>query len=214
MKNWGYMLSGVVIGAVLMVSSSAFADQIQSFVGKTVAGEYTVNVNGKDLSEKAIVVNNKAHVPLRAVSDSLGATIKVEGKTIVVTSGNNDGVQTEKSNTSDKSLNPYVGQTKESLEESKNILMTKVIEPSKQQVAILEKRLAAAEVSVVEGEKAMKYAEENNSSETEKQDASKSKNLAASSVERTKLELDSLKTDLNKYEQQLSQINEALSLIN
>lgn len=42
-------------------------------------------MNGTSLSESAIVVDGKAHVPLRAVTDSLGASLKVEGKTVEIT---------------------------------------------------------------------------------------------------------------------------------
>ncbi|ODB56968.1 hypothetical protein A7311_01175 [Paenibacillus polymyxa] len=84
MKKWAYLLGGVLIGAVVATTGNAFADTIKSLVGQTVAGEYTVKVNGSELAENAIVVDGKAHVPLRAVSDSLGAGIKVDGKTIQI----------------------------------------------------------------------------------------------------------------------------------
>jgi hypothetical protein len=87
-KKMVHLLSAFIIGAIVATAGSAFADQIKSLVGQTVAGEYTVKVNGSSLAENAIVVDGKAHVPLRAVSDSLGAGIKVDGKTIEITSGN------------------------------------------------------------------------------------------------------------------------------
>ncbi|KAF6630712.1 hypothetical protein D1872_133130 [compost metagenome] len=89
MKKWSYLLSGVLIGAVVATAGSAFADQIKSLVGEKVAGEYAVKVNGNSLVENAIVVDGKAHVPLRAVSDSLGAGLKVDGKTIQITTNSN-----------------------------------------------------------------------------------------------------------------------------
>ncbi|MDQ0496387.1 2,' 3'-cyclic nucleotide 2'-phosphodiesterase [Paenibacillus brasilensis] len=89
MKKWSYLLSGVLIGAVVATAGSAFADQIKSLVGEKVAGEYSVKVNGNSLVENAIVVDGKAHVPLRAVSDSLGAGLKVDGKTIQITTNSN-----------------------------------------------------------------------------------------------------------------------------
>ncbi|WP_342419251.1 stalk domain-containing protein [Paenibacillus sp. FSL H8-0168] len=84
MKKWSYLLIGMLFGVVVATAGSAFADQIKSLVGQTVAGEYTVKVNGSALAENAIVVDGKAHVPLRAVSDSLGAGVKVDGKTIQI----------------------------------------------------------------------------------------------------------------------------------
>lgn len=58
-------------GAVVATAGSAFADPIKSLVGEKVAGEYVVKGNGNSLSENAIVVDGKVHVPLRAVTDSL-----------------------------------------------------------------------------------------------------------------------------------------------
>ncbi|AET60269.1 hypothetical protein HPL003_17625 [Paenibacillus terrae HPL-003] len=85
MKKWSYLLSGVLIGAVVATAGSSFADQVKTLVGAKVDGEYAVEVNGNSLVENAIVVDGKAHVPLRAVSDSLGAGLKVDGKTIQIT---------------------------------------------------------------------------------------------------------------------------------
>ncbi|MGZ0043392.1 2,' 3'-cyclic nucleotide 2'-phosphodiesterase [Paenibacillus ottowii] len=89
MKKWSYLLSGILIGAVVATTGNAFADQVKSLIGEKVAGEYTVKVNGNSLAENAIVVDGKAHVPLRAVSDSLGAGIKVDGKTIQIDTQSN-----------------------------------------------------------------------------------------------------------------------------
>ncbi|MEK4456825.1 2,' 3'-cyclic nucleotide 2'-phosphodiesterase [Paenibacillus sp. FSL R10-2748] len=110
MKKWSYLLSGVLIGAVVATAGSAFADQLKSLVGQTVAGEYAVKVNGNSLSENAIVVDGKAHVPLRAVSDSLGVNLKVDGKTIQITNGSAD---TKSVNTA--STGKYEGWPKEKL---------------------------------------------------------------------------------------------------
>lgn len=105
MKKWSYLLSGLLIGllvgVVVATAGSTFADQIKSMVGQTVAGEYSVKVNGNSLPENAIVVDGKAHVPLRAVSDSLGASLKVEGKTVEITAGNTAETPTT-TNSSDK----------------------------------------------------------------------------------------------------------------
>ncbi|WP_025685991.1 stalk domain-containing protein [Paenibacillus maysiensis] len=100
MKKWSYILSGVLIGAVVATAGNAFADQIKSMVGQTVAGEYNVKVNGNSLTENAIVVDGKAHVPLRAVSDSLGAGVKVDGKTIQIDTQSSKESSVESKNTS------------------------------------------------------------------------------------------------------------------
>lgn len=121
MKKWMYLLIGVVIGAVVATTGSAFADQVKSMVGKQVAGEYSVNVNGNALAENAIVVEGKAHVPLRAVSDSLGANIMVNGKTIQITTDSTS--QTESKTVEGKATSgKYANWSKAMLEENKSKL--------------------------------------------------------------------------------------------
>jgi spore germination protein YaaH len=206
------MLTGIVIGAVLMASSSVFADQIKSLVGKTVAGEYTVSVDGKTLSEKAIVVDSKAHVPLRAVSDSLGATIKVDGKTVSIVTDTLQNTEPQ-SSASAKSYNPYVGMSKEELENSKKSLIDTVITPANKHKTLLEERLSNSEAAKARGEDAVKSAQDNNLSEAEKRDAETLRKLSTTSYERTKKELESLISDIEKYDKQLNQVEEALKAL-
>lgn len=104
MKKWSYLLSGILIGAVVATAGNAFADQVKSLIGEKVAGEYNVKVNGSSLTENAIVVDGKAHVPLRAVSDSLGAGIKVDGKTIQIDTQSNVKSSIETKDTSNKTV--------------------------------------------------------------------------------------------------------------
>ncbi|MBG9737085.1 stalk domain-containing protein [Paenibacillus alvei] len=115
MKKWVYLVSGVVIGAVVATAGSAFADQIKSLVGEKVTGEYTVVVNGKALQDKGAVINGRTNVPVRGVSQALGADIRVEGKKILVTS-KQEGSNSVGGSTKPTNDNPYKDGSKENLE--------------------------------------------------------------------------------------------------
>ncbi|MBA9088646.1 hypothetical protein FHR92_005164 [Fontibacillus solani] len=78
-------IAGFVAGIIFMVSASAFADTI-SLVGKKVTGEYSIVIDNKNIPEKGAIIDSKANVPVRALSEALGAGVKVEGKTIYITS--------------------------------------------------------------------------------------------------------------------------------
>ncbi|MNO55431.1 hypothetical protein D3C76_459230 [compost metagenome] len=78
-------ITGIVVGALLFGAVPAFAAQVKSLVGQKVTAEYTVTVNGKTLEDKGIVVNGRTNAPVRAISDAIGADLKVEGKTIAIT---------------------------------------------------------------------------------------------------------------------------------
>lgn len=88
------------------------------------------------MSDKGAVIDSKANVPARALSESLGAEIKVEGKTIFVTSSvqDNTPVIGEDGSSGEipvSSTNKYIGYTKSSLEELRNSKVNNVINPLK-----------------------------------------------------------------------------------
>jgi hypothetical protein len=77
-------VSGVIVGVLLFCSVSVFADSV-GLVGKKVSGTYTVIKDGKKIADAAII-NGSAYAPVRAVSEAAGASLTVEGKTIVMES--------------------------------------------------------------------------------------------------------------------------------
>lgn len=199
------MLSGILIGAVLMASSNAFADQIKSLVGKTVAGEYTVNVDGKTLSEKAIVVDSKAHVPLRAVSDSLGAKINVEGRIIEVTTTDLTVEKIEIPSIDPVTQTQQSKQTKSELLNSKENYVNQII-PNLQ--AAIQKRnteLESSKKSLLDYEATKDYLPEESYLKGLKQ--------RQDYIDSLTKELTQYSADLSKRNMELSQIEEALKAL-
>ncbi|MFB5761022.1 2,' 3'-cyclic nucleotide 2'-phosphodiesterase [Paenibacillus medicaginis] len=136
-----YLGVGVLLGALLATAGGAAAEQINTLIGKTVAGEYNVRVNGSALSESAIVVDGKAHVPLRAVSDSLGADLVVNGKTIEINTGVESSSTVSVPEQSDAlSDNPYATWSKESIVDLKAIV-EQSIQTIESDTAMYEKAL-------------------------------------------------------------------------
>lgn len=152
-----YIAGGVIIGIVLSTSAGAFADQVKSLVGKKVTGEYTIVVDGNKLSDKGSVIDSKANVPARALSEALGADISVEGKTINITSvskTNQNLVIDAKANENNK----YIGDTKSSLEQLKASILNNILNPTiegknKIQTDIEELKTFGANDAVVAKEK-------------------------------------------------------------
>jgi len=72
-------LIGAVAGAVLMFGIQAGASGV--LTGSKVAGEKAVNFNGKSIGQAAII-NNTSYLPVRAVANSLGLDINLDGRAI------------------------------------------------------------------------------------------------------------------------------------
>lgn len=202
MKKWSYLISGVLIGAVVATAGSAFADQIKSLVGEKVAGEYVVKVNGNSLAENAIVVDGKAHVPLRAVTDSLGANLKVDGKTIQISTESPVGASTTSASSLEKNSNhdkvekegEYVGWSTERLEQRKTEL-EKYISESENSKQKLSKELDIA----------------NKLLKSNPFNSEKAMSIGESNVEKTKKELNNIENDITKYKTELEEINKAIA---
>ncbi|MET1173768.1 stalk domain-containing protein [Paenibacillus amylolyticus] len=133
MKKAAYIAGGILIGMVVSTAGGAFADTVKSVVGKKVTGEYTVIVDGKKLSDKGAVIDSRANVPARALSEALGADVKVSGKTITITSdttGSDEGLSDTPTPVPTSSTNKYLGGTKESLETLRISILNHTIEPA------------------------------------------------------------------------------------
>ncbi|MNW33502.1 hypothetical protein D3C74_104650 [compost metagenome] len=197
MKKWSYLLSGVLIGAVVATAGSAFADQIKSLVGEKVAGEYSVKVNGNSLSESAIVVDGKAHVPLRAVTDSLGANLKLDGKTIQINTDSSADTKTTSLSETDgliKKEEQYAGWSIVKLEQRKSDL-EKYISESESSKEKLNHELEIAD----------KLSKTSVSSSTLA--------IRESNVAKTKKELDSIESAIAKYKTELEEIDKAIAAL-
>ncbi|MDY8095882.1 2,' 3'-cyclic nucleotide 2'-phosphodiesterase [Paenibacillus polymyxa] len=198
MKKWSYLLSGVLIGAVVATAGSSFADQVKSLVGEKVAGEYAVKVNGNSLVENAIVVDGKAHVPLRAVTDSLGVNLKVDGKTIQIESSNTSSKQTnaEVENTEVKaSSGKYQGWPVSKLEDRK-VELEKFINDTEKDKKNLQQSL----------EKYSKFREEYAGNK-------KAMDTLDSKTKGTEEVLQEAETNIAKYKTELEEINKAIAAL-
>lgn len=128
MKKSSYLIIGLVAGALISTSASALAAQVQSLIGKKVAGEYIVKVDGKKLSDKAIVVDGKSHLPVRSITDALGAKIDVVEKgEIVISSSDGDAASTG------TSTSEYVGWSKQNLENTLDSLKNNLLKSNEQE---------------------------------------------------------------------------------
>ena len=71
-----------IAGALLMASGQALADDI-SLIGKKVAGEATVLLNGKELSN-AVIIDSKSYAPVRDITESFGAKVDYDKGVITI----------------------------------------------------------------------------------------------------------------------------------
>lgn len=77
-------VSGILVGLMLFVGTSVFAESISKLIGAKVQGIYELEKNGKALGE-AVIINGKAYAPVRTVSEAAGVGLTIEGKKIKMT---------------------------------------------------------------------------------------------------------------------------------
>lgn len=93
MKKCLGFVGAFVLGAFVMAAGEDVSAKVKSLVGQKVAGEYKVVVNGKELEQKGAIISGTTNIPVRAVSEALGADLKVENKTVYVTLENNQVIE-------------------------------------------------------------------------------------------------------------------------
>lgn len=72
MKKISILMLGIIIGTALAITTSVYAADIQSLIGKTIQGEFPIKIEGKELSKKALVIDGTSYVPLRVFGEAIG----------------------------------------------------------------------------------------------------------------------------------------------
>ncbi|OMD66002.1 hypothetical protein BSK62_13115 [Paenibacillus odorifer] len=122
---------GFLVGAFFTISATAFADDIQSLVGKKVQAEYTVEVNGKVLN--TVVVEGKNYAPVRSIGEAAGYEVTIDGKKVIYKEGevmNTSSVNENKIAEKIANLNTALENAKNKVNET-NALISKLKEQSK-----------------------------------------------------------------------------------
>jgi RNA polymerase-binding transcription factor DksA len=122
-----YIFGGFLLGVVVAISGTTAYAAVQSMVGKKVTGEMVVIVDGQTLADKGAVIEGKTNAPVRALAESLGVDLSVEGKNIYIStskqevSQNNEELLKEKERleASIKSTESEIQKTKEKMENAK-----------------------------------------------------------------------------------------------
>lgn len=65
----------LLVGITMLIAATAYAEEIQSMIGKAVDGEFSVSVNDVTLDKKAIVIEGTSYLPVRAIGEALGTEI-------------------------------------------------------------------------------------------------------------------------------------------
>ncbi|KAF6579966.1 stalk domain-containing protein [Paenibacillus peoriae] len=190
-----YMFIGALLGVLLANSGGAAADQVKLLVGKTIAGEYNVRVNGTTLSENAIAVDGTAYVPLRSISESLGANLAVKGKTIEIATGtpSSNVVVKEQSQAIALKDNPYTNWSKE--------LIVKHIGTVEELIEILNNNIKKYEKSLTDIDRKIGAAG----------DDQRLIERIEKSATKTKKELQESKDSLLEHKKELEQLKAALA---
>jgi hypothetical protein len=80
MKKLSVLILGIIIGVALAVTSSVYADDIQSLVGKAIQGEFPVKLDGKTLNKKAVVIDGSSYLPVRVIGDAIGYDVTFDAE--------------------------------------------------------------------------------------------------------------------------------------
>ncbi|WP_339259604.1 hypothetical protein MKZ12_07325 [Paenibacillus sp. FSL R5-0713] len=76
-------VAGFLAGALFTLAGAAFADDIQSLIGKKIQGEAVVELNGQAL-DTAIIVDGKSYAPVRVIGEAAGYDVSMQNKKIIL----------------------------------------------------------------------------------------------------------------------------------
>ncbi|WHX50561.1 copper amine oxidase [Paenibacillus woosongensis] len=186
MKKWVSIAAAFLLGVVVTLSAGDVSAQVKSLIGKKVTGEYTVFVNGVELADKGAIIDSKANVPARALSEAMGADVQVSGKVITITT---DQSGTDSApGTLPSTDNPYVGQPEASLEKIKSGLENDTLKVLGSERSEILADIEILKTSGINGE-------------------------PSPGLEAKEKQLEQYNADIKKYTEELRLVNEALQLL-
>ena len=66
---------GFIVGAIVSVAGTAYADGIKNVIGLKVEGSFPVKVNGVKASNDAVIIDGSSYLPVRAMGEALNMDV-------------------------------------------------------------------------------------------------------------------------------------------
>jgi|SRR5690625_2864827 len=77
-------VTGLIAGIALTISVSAYADEIESYIGKVIEGQFPVVIDGKKAEKPGIVVDGTTYLPVRSAGELFGYNISFIDSEVVM----------------------------------------------------------------------------------------------------------------------------------
>ena len=68
-------MTGLIAGMLFMVSMTTFAEEIESYIGKVIEGQFPVIVDGQKVDKPGLVIEGTTYLPVRATAELFGYDI-------------------------------------------------------------------------------------------------------------------------------------------
>ncbi|PZD93279.1 hypothetical protein DNH61_21790 [Paenibacillus sambharensis] len=94
MKKQGYLFVGILVGAAISFSLSAYGAET-SLVGKKIQGEKDLVIQYEPAG-KVIIVDGRSYAPVRLVGESAGYDVAYTGKQVIMVKPGADPTQSSK----------------------------------------------------------------------------------------------------------------------
>jgi len=74
---------GFIVGVFLTLPAAIYADEVSN-VGKRIAAEFPVVLNGQELPVKAVAFEGTSYVPVRALAEALGLEVDFKDRAVIL----------------------------------------------------------------------------------------------------------------------------------
>lgn len=114
-------LIGFIVGAIVSVAGTAYADDIKNVIGLTVQGSFPVKVNGVKAGNDAVIIDGSSYLPVRAMGEALNMDVSFDADLGIELKEKEKGAAIVSETTT-----PSTGPTKEEIENKINFLKTQI----------------------------------------------------------------------------------------
>lgn len=82
---------GILVGVLLMTGGTVLADEIQSYIGKQIEGQFPITIDNERIEQPGLVIEGVSYLPVRAAGELFGYEVSfIDSEVILRKNNSND----------------------------------------------------------------------------------------------------------------------------
>lgn len=84
MKRTKWFVVGLLVGISLILGATAFADEIKSYIGKQIEGQFPITIDNERIEQPGLVIEGVSYLPVRVAGELFGYNVSFVDSEVIL----------------------------------------------------------------------------------------------------------------------------------